>query len=564
MKKILFSILALTGFFSANAQLDPGCKAQNFTFTALNNGGQVVDLYSWLDSGKYVFLDVSATWCGPCWSYHTSGALEDLYTQHGPGSASNDVRVVFVEGDGTTSDATMSGGTGSQGPWLQNTPYPMCNPAQAAANAFGDDYEIGYFPTIYMICPDRTIKEVGQLTAANLYALVSPTASCPPKINVDVTPVTASGKLISCTGNFTFDITIKNRGFNNLTAATVNLKNGTSVLGTSPWTGNLTTYQTSGTITVNATGVPAGVDSITVEVIASGDQITTNDKFTVYIDNYTSANASTLPYSENMDGGAKLPTKLGYQDISSMSMFGFYDGINGTTKLVGSNGSNTKGVFVNFYNRPSGATGVLTLGNYNTNTSSSYLYLDFDYASAAYSATAENDQLEVVVSTDCGANWTSKWLKAGSALNTTTNVSTGSYIPSAASQWRHETVDLSSIKNNANAIVAIKATSDYGNYSWLDNIKVSASATPSGLNSIGNSSFDVYPNPANSELFVRGLDGNATFTFADMMGRNVKTITVGNIMNETRLNVADLSKGSYFLKITQDENTSTIPVVIAE
>jgi hypothetical protein len=358
MKKLLLSLVALASFTFANAQLDNGCKAKDFTFTALNNSGQVVNLYSWLDSGKYVFLDVSATWCSPCWNYHNTHALKDLFTTHGPGTPSNDVRVVFVEGDGTTDDSKMSGGAGSQGNWLLNSPYPMCNPATALANSFNDDYEVGYFPTIYMICPDRTVKEVGQLTAAQLYAEVSPTPACAPKINVDVTPVTASGKLFSCTGSFSFDLTIKNRGFNTLTNATINLKNGATTLGTQAWTGSLATYDVSGTITVTAPSVPAGVDSLVIEVIAAGDQITTNDKITVYIDNYTTPTASAVPYNENMDAGVKMPTKFGFADIPSMSMFGFYDGIAGATKLKGVTGSDTKGVFVNFFNQPKGQSEV--------------------------------------------------------------------------------------------------------------------------------------------------------------------------------------------------------------
>jgi len=562
MKKLLFSLLAVLSFTASKAQLDPGCKAMDFTFTALNNNSQVVNLYSWLDSGKYVFLDVSATWCGPCWNYHNTHALKDLYTQYGPGTATNNVRVVFVEGDGATTDAEMSGGTGSQGNWLSGTPYPMCNPAQAAANAFDADYEIGYFPTIYMICPDRTIKEVGQLTTAQLYALVAPTPQCPAKINVDVTPTNVSGKLISCTGTFAIDLTIKNRGFNNLTSATITAKNGATTVGTSNWSGNLTTYQTANT-TLNLTGVN-NYDSLVIEVVAAGDQITTNNSLTLYIDNYTAANASTLPYTENMDGGTMMPAKLGFENVSAMGMFGFYDGIAGTTKLKGSNGSDTKGVFVNFYNQQAGANAILTLGNYNTTIASPYLYLDFDVASAAYTAgSPENDKLEIVVSTDCGATWTSKWSKSGSTLNTTAPT-TSAFIPNAAGQWRHETVDISSIKNNPNAIVALKATSAYGNYSWIDNIKVAGSATPNGIEDITGASVDIYPNPATAVINVRGIYGNAQINVVDVLGRTVQSASFENINSECKVDVSGLKNGNYFIRITQEGKVITRSIAITE
>jgi hypothetical protein len=182
---------------SANAQLAPGSVAPNFTVTAyqpllstagMNNNGSYT-LYDYLDQGYTVFLDVSATWCGPCWNYHLGGALEDIYAAHGPAGApgvssstTDDVMVIWVEGDGQTDDATMLDGSGAIGNWIEpaagnQIQFPMANPASAVANQINNDYAIAYFPTIYRICPNRIIEEVGQLGASALYATV---AACPP------------------------------------------------------------------------------------------------------------------------------------------------------------------------------------------------------------------------------------------------------------------------------------------------------------------------------------------------------------------------------------------------
>lgn len=565
MKKFLLSVIALVGFYSASAQLNDGCKAENFTFTALNNNNQVCNLYAWLDSGYVVILDVSATWCGPCWNYKNTGALESIYAQHGPLPGTNKVRVIYVEGDGNTTDADMAGtGTNTQGNWLSGVNYPMCNPAAGLVNPFNANYEISYFPTIYMICPDRSVKELGQMTAsqinAQLGANIPGSTQCAAKINVDATPTSIDGKLISCTGAFTFNLTLKNRGFNNLTAATINAKNGATLVSSQNWTGNLTTYQSATT----SMSIPnaSGYDSLTIEVVATGDQIPANNTFTVYIDNYTAGNASTLPYTNNMDAGMTMPAKLGFEDVAAMSMFGFYDGITNTSPVLkGADGNSTKAVFVNFYNRPSGTINTLVLGNYNTTTASPYLYLDFNLAYAQYSN--ENDKLEILTSTDCGTTWTQRWTKSGSAM-TTAPFTTNQFLPDAASKWAYYTVDVSNIKNNPNALIAVRATSDYGNYAWIDNLKLAGSSVAAGLNNVDEASLNIYPNPAVDAINIRGLYGNATISLIDVMGRTVISEQVENINNETSLNVHGLVSGKYFIKITQAGNTVTKSVLIAK
>ena len=153
---------------SVYAQIPDGSTAPDWTATDLN--GKSHHLYALLDSGYTVFMDVSATWCGPCWNYHNSGALEDLYNTYGP-NGTNEVRVFFMEGDPSTNLACLYGPTGcvggTQGNWVAGTPYPIIH---QQGPAIANSYQINYFPTIFAICPyDRKVYEAGQLPTSGLY-----------------------------------------------------------------------------------------------------------------------------------------------------------------------------------------------------------------------------------------------------------------------------------------------------------------------------------------------------------------------------------------------------------
>ncbi|MEM9991259.1 MAG: T9SS type A sorting domain-containing protein, partial [Bacteroidota bacterium] len=143
-----------------------GTIAPDFTVTDIN--GNTHNLYSILNSGKAVVLDIFATWCPPCWSYHQSGVLKDLHTQYG-----DDVVILAIESDGQTGLADIEGNTSETlGNWTSGVPYPIIDDA-----SIGAAYEIGYFPTLYHICPNRIITNIGQLNNVDDYVALN--SACP-------------------------------------------------------------------------------------------------------------------------------------------------------------------------------------------------------------------------------------------------------------------------------------------------------------------------------------------------------------------------------------------------
>ena len=221
---LLIAIVVLLSFNNAQAQLANGSIAPDFELVDLNGTPHI--LYDYLDDGYTVFLDFSAVWCGPCWGYHTSGALEDLYINHGPAglpnvsaTTTNDVMVFFIEGDGS-SVAQLNGGSGSLGDWVTGTPYPIiCTDGNPNTTAVASAYAIGYWPTVYQICPDRLLSECGQ--TASPYSLVT---SClpPPAYDIDARSFMSNSAATGCS-SMSPEITIQNYGFDNLSEVKIDV-----------------------------------------------------------------------------------------------------------------------------------------------------------------------------------------------------------------------------------------------------------------------------------------------------------------------------------------------------
>jgi len=164
----LFCLLMSVSFLQA--QLPDGSVAPNFNAKDIN--GRTWNLYDVLATGRPVLIDISATWCGPCWSYHESGALESFYALYGP-QGEGKAMVFFVEGDGATNTDCLYGPTGcnnsTQGNWVEDTPYPIFD-----NNIIANAYNTNYFPTVYLICPDKILTEVGQVDFETIWAAAEP------------------------------------------------------------------------------------------------------------------------------------------------------------------------------------------------------------------------------------------------------------------------------------------------------------------------------------------------------------------------------------------------------
>lgn len=132
------------------------CLFSNFAiaqipdFTTTDINGVEHSLYEdYLDEGKMVVINLTATWAAPAWDWHNTGILEDFYQQNAGSAVVMNLEIDLA----TTDEEVMGNGNNTMGDWTENTSYPFLNPTDPAILEI---FEPAFVPAIIIICPGGT------------------------------------------------------------------------------------------------------------------------------------------------------------------------------------------------------------------------------------------------------------------------------------------------------------------------------------------------------------------------------------------------------------------------
>lgn len=337
-------------------------------------------------------------------------------------------------------------------------------------------------------------------------------------------------------------VNVFNYGIADLTSLDILYKVDAGTNQTYSWTGNIPSGGSS-LITLPTVTLTAGSHTITTATSnpnGSTDQDVNNDsKVTPLL---IAAAPIATPIIQGFTTGAFPPAGWARYNAD-----GSYTWTRVAAGATGTNGS----AKIDYYNSTPGQVDELFLPPFSL-AGANNAYLTFYVAKVRYSA-AYNDELDFNATSDCGTTWNMLWGKTddtGLTTNLTANTNAWTPVSGSTTDWRQETVDLTSLLGQTNIIAKFTAISGYGNNGYIDDINITQNVGV-GENSV-TETISVFPIPStgNVSLTLDKLNVSTfTMVITDMAGKTISRQE--NVANTGTLNVdlSTLENGSYLINI---------------
>jgi len=381
----------------------------------------------------------------------------------------------------------------------------------------------------------------GRIDAGAALQCVAATLSA---TDIGISQIVAPNRKTICSSTTPLIVKLYNYGTNIISKATIKYRLSNGQEKTHDWEGNLGPGENTEIEigTLNLTEGPNTVEAYTV-VAGGNDGNASNDKSSFSF--VSQVNARKLPFTESFEG--TFPP-AGWTVINQDTAMSWEK-----TAQASSHGSSS--AYINNWNyEGSGSKDELLLPGIDlTGHSSATMEFHVAYTNFTPPDSGYSEQLEVLVSTDCGITFERVYYKKSPQLNTAPYTEED-FIP-LDNQWRKESISLDDYIGQGNVTIKIRHINDYENNMYIDDLLISAN--PSSLSPAAiEDAISSYPNPTNGLLNVNWpATGKLEFRIYNSSGALVLNESAISGASSHQLDLLHLAEGLYHLQVSSEETT---------
>jgi hypothetical protein len=362
----------------------------------------------------------------------------------------------------------------TNGPTYGCPSTPVLNSCSATAPGVMSQNHMDYADDacMYLFTQCQATRINNSLTAADRIGL-STSLGCQPfavqPYDAAITSIVSptAGQSFCGATTITPQVNLANFGTVTLTSATITISVNGGAPVNNPWTGSLA-QNNSIAVTLPAIAALGGTNSLTICVTningGQADGTPGNNCQTV---SYANLSVTPLPIVEGFESTTFPPTGWAVINPNSGSIT--------WTRTTTAAKTGVASARINIFNYSDvGHKDYLRspLVNFAAATADS-AFVTFQYAYRRYDDQS-NDTLEVLVSKDCGATWTTMWIRGGQSLVTGSQAFiTANFVPTAA-EWTQTPirVDLSQFVGVGSVYVAFRSTNEFGQNIYIDDVNI--------------------------------------------------------------------------------------------
>ncbi|HEU4472245.1 MAG TPA: choice-of-anchor J domain-containing protein [Flavisolibacter sp.] len=362
-----------------------------------------------------------------------------------------------------------------------------------------------------------------------------------------------------CATNTTPSVTVRNVGKENITALNVSYTIDNGPVQTTNVTGiNLARNAELNVNLPAASGLATGAHILKaytwnpVSVVGTGDNYLLNDTLTK---SFSVVGTTAAPLVESFEGTFP-PANWSIVNPDGGLTWRAYSGGNGN---VGS-------AYLNAFSYTSrGQRDDLVSPNITyQNVDSVTLAFDLSASTRLYpgGTVDPQDTLEVLVSQDCGASFTTIYKKWGEDLQTVNNPNqpnTTQFFPQGTQQWRREILDLTGFGPNGPLLFAFRVTNNNENNIFIDNVNLTTRVLPERIRTEG---YLVLPNPFQNSFNVWHVEQPTTLKYISVFNSIGQLIWTkqfnGNATNYEKVDLTGKAAGIYVVKLGYEDASRNV------